>query len=175
LLMSTPLRNLWAWGTVNGPLTSSIVVGIGAMLSAAFYLGRIHSDLANDLAQERQLREQQVTKERQLREQQVTMERELREQQFTKERQLREEQVTKERELRQTEVTKERQLRQTEVTKERELRQTEVKALHSQLKMQQQNTKQMIDDAVQSKLFVIQNTQEYAGHPISRHPAPDSG
>ena len=129
--MSTPLRKLWAWGTVNGPLTSSIVVGIGAMLSAAFYLGRIHSDLANDLAQERQLREQQVTKERELREQQVT--------------------------------------------KERELRQTEVKALHSQLKMQQQNTKQMIDDAVQSKLFVIQNTQEYAGHRISRHPAPDSG
>jgi hypothetical protein len=33
----------------------------------------------------------------------------------------------------------------------------------------------MIDDAVQSKLFVIQNTQEYAGHRISRHPAPDSG
>ena len=153
MLMSTPLRKLWAWGTVNGPLTSSIVVGIGAMLSAAFYLGRIHSDLANDLAQERQLREQQVTKERE----------------------LREEQVTKERQLRQTEVTKERELREQQVTKERELRQTEVKALHSQLKMQQQNTKQMIDDAVQSKLFVIQNTQEYAGHHVSRHPAPDSG
>ena len=136
--MSTPLRKLWEWGTVNGSLASSIVVGIGAIFSAAYYLGSIHQALANDLAQERLLR----TKERELLEQQVTKERELLEQQ---------------------------------VTKERELRQTEVKALHTQLKMQQENTKKMIDDSVQSKLFVIQNTHEYAGHRFSRHPAPGSG
>jgi hypothetical protein len=147
--MSTPLRKLWVWDTVNGPLASSVVVGIGAIFSAAYYLGSVHEALANDLAQERLLR--------------------------TKERELLEQQVTKGRELLEQQVTKGRELLELQVTKERELRQTEVKALHTQLKMQQENTKKMIDDSVQSKLFVIQNTQEYAGHRFSQHPAPGSG
>jgi hypothetical protein len=143
--MSTPLRKLWVWGTVNGPLASSVVVGIGAIFSAAYYLGSVHKALANDLAQERLLR--------------------------TKERELLEQQVTKYRELLEQQVTKERELRQTEV----KALHTQLKMQQENTKMQQENTKKMIDDSVQSKLFVIQNTQEYAGHRFSQHPAPGSG
>jgi hypothetical protein len=140
--MSTPRSKLWEWWRVNGAAVSPIVAAVTVISGGTYWIGTVHSNLAKDLAHERELREQQVAKERELREQQAAKERELREQQ---------------------------------VAKERELRDSEVRALRSQLKMQQETAKMMMDDAVQAKLFQIQNVQEYAGHSISKHPAPSSG
>jgi hypothetical protein len=129
--MSTPGSKLWEWWRVNGAAVSPIVAAFTVISGGTYWIGTVHSNLAKDLAHERELREQQVAKERELREQQVA--------------------------------------------KERELRDSEVRALRSQLKMQQETAKKMMDDAVQAKLFQIQNVQEYAGHSISKHPAPSSG
>jgi hypothetical protein len=180
--MSTPRSKLWEWWRVNGAAVSPIVAAVTVISGGTYWIGTVHSNLAKDLAHERELREQQaakerelLAKERELREQQAAKERELREQQVAKERELREQQAAKERELREQQVAKERELREQQVAKERELRDSEVRALRSQLKMQQETAKMMMDDAVQAKLFQIQNVQEYAGHSISKHPAPSSG
>jgi flagellar biosynthesis GTPase FlhF len=169
--MSTPRSKLWEWWRVNGAAVSPIVAAVTVISGGTYWIGTVHSNLAKDLAHERELREQQAAKEREL----LAKERELREQQAAKERELREQQVAKERELREQQVAKERELREQQVAKERELRDSEVRALRSQLKMQQETAKKMMDDAVQAKLFQIQNVQEYAGHSISKHPAPSSG
>ncbi len=95
---------------MNGAAASPIVA---AFVISSYWIGTIHSDLAKDLAHERELRESEVAKER---------------------------------ELRESEVAKERELRESEVAKERELRESEVRALHSQLKMQQETAKKMMDD-----------------------------
>ena len=116
---------------MNGAAVSPIVAAVTVISGGTYWIGTVHSNLAKDLAHERELREQQAAKERELREQQVA--------------------------------------------KERELRDSEVRALRSQLKMQQETAKKMMDDAVQAKLFQIQNVQEYAGHSISKHPALSSG
>ncbi len=79
--------------------------------------------------------------------------------------------LANERELREHQVAIER----GKVVRERELRESEVRALQLQLKMQQETAKKTVDDAVQSRLFQIQNAQEYAGRSISKHPAPSSG
>jgi hypothetical protein len=118
--MSTPGSKLWEWWRVNGAAVSPIVAAFTVISGGTYWIGTVHSNLAKDLAHERELREQQVAKER-------------------------------------------------------ELRDSEVRALRSQLKMQQETAKKMMDDAVQAKLFQIQNVQEYAGHSISKHPAPSSG
>jgi hypothetical protein len=136
------------------------VAAVTVISGGTYWIGTVHSNLAKDLAHERELREQQAAKEREL---------------LAKERELREQQAAKERELREQQVAKERELREQQVAKERELRDSEVRALRSQLKMQQETAKMMMDDAVQAKLFQIQNVQEYAGHSISKHPAPSSG
>jgi hypothetical protein len=158
--MSTPRSKLWEWWRVNGAAVSPIVAAFTVISGGTYWIGTVHSNLAKDLAHERELREQQAAKEREL---------------LAKERELREQQAAKERELREQQVAKERELREQQVAKERELRDSEVRALRSQLKMQQETAKKMMDDAVQAKLFQIQNVQEYAGHSISKHPAPSSG
>jgi hypothetical protein len=158
--MSTPRSKLWEWWRVNGAAVSPIVAAVTVISGGTYWIGTVHSNLAKDLAHERELREQQAAKEREL---------------LAKERELREQQAAKERELREQQVAKERELREQQVAKERELRDSEVRALRSQLKMQQETAKMMMDDAVQAKLFQIQNVQEYAGHSISKHPAPSSG
>jgi hypothetical protein len=158
--MSTPRSKLWEWWRVNGAAVSPIVAAVTVISGGTYWIGTVHSNLAKDLAHERELREQQAAKEREL---------------LAKERELREQQAAKERELREQQVAKERELREQQVAKERELRDSEVRALRSQLKMQQETAKKMMDDAVQAKLFQIQNVQEYAGHSISKHPAPSSG
>jgi hypothetical protein len=158
--MSTPRSKLWEWWRVNGAAVSPIVAAVTVISGGTYWIGTVHSNLAKDLAHERELREQQAAKEREL---------------LAKERELREQQAAKERELREQQVAKERELREQQVAKERELRDSEVRALRSQLKMQQETAKMMMDDAVQAKLFQIQNVQEHAGHSISKHPAPSSG
>jgi hypothetical protein len=158
--MSTPRSKLWEWWRVNGAAVSPIVAAVTVISGGTYWIGTVHSNLAKDLAHERELREQQAAKEREL---------------LAKERELREQQAAKERELREQQVAKERELREQQVAKERELRDSEVRALRSQLKMQQETAKKMMDDAVQAKLFQIQNVQEYAGHSISKHPALSSG
>ena len=140
--MSTPRSKLWEWWRVNGAAVSPIVAAFTVISGGTYWIGTVHSNLAKDLAHERELREQQAAKEREL---------------LAKERELREQQVAK------------------DLAQERELRDSEVRALRSQLKMQQETAKMMMDDAVQAKLFQIQNVQEYAGHSISKHPAPSSG
>jgi hypothetical protein len=54
------------------------------------------------------------------------------------------------------------------IQEERKLRKEVEKRLEDKIT----TTQQMANDAVKARLFEIQNQQEYAGHRISRHPAP---
>ncbi len=77
-----------------------------------------------------------------------------------------------------SQVREERLLREAEVREERLLREAEV-ALRkeSEWRLEQLLEQERIarDDAVKARLFDAQNMQEYAGHPVNRHPAPGSG
>jgi hypothetical protein len=65
-------------------------------------------------------------------------------------------------------LQKERELRE----KDQELREKDVKRVEQLVQVYHKTAKKTIDDSVQAQLFKIQNTQEYAGHKISKHPAP---
>lgn len=113
--MSMPWRKLWEWCSVDGLAASSLVVALSVIGGGSYWIGARHTDLARNLAHERELRKHEVAHERQLRKHEVAIEREL---------------------------------RKYEVAIERELRESEVRALQSQLKMQQEAAKKMMDDAV---------------------------
>ena len=91
-----------------------------------------------------------------------------------KERALRESSELRLQQLLEQERSTQKELLEKERSTQKELLEQERSTLKQLLEQERSTRKQAIKDGVAARLFMIQNAQEYAGHPINKKPPPAS-
>jgi hypothetical protein len=82
--------------------------------------------------------------------------------------------IDKERALRESSELRLQQLLEQERSTRKQLLEQEGSTRKQLLEQERSTRKQAIKDGVAARLFMIQNAQEYAGHPINQKPPPAS-